>query len=55
LFKSLVAKLTGTKPESQENGVDGSSDSSETEASDAAISSGIEKSAGKKRKGGKRK
>ncbi|CCO27542.1 hypothetical protein BN14_01523 [Rhizoctonia solani AG-1 IB] len=55
LFKSLVAKLTGTKPESQENGVNGSSDSSETEASDAAISSGIEKSAGKKRKGGKRK
>ncbi|CAE6422498.1 unnamed protein product [Rhizoctonia solani] len=55
LLRSLIGKFTGPKPEPQENGVDGSSDSSEAEASDAAVATGVEKSAGKKRKGGKRK
>ncbi|CUA67809.1 putative J domain-containing protein C2E1P5,03 [Rhizoctonia solani] len=57
LVKSLVGKVTGKKLDSepQENGADGSADSSEAEASDAAAATGVEKSAGKKRKGGKRK
>ncbi|KAH7343241.1 DnaJ domain-containing protein [Rhizoctonia solani] len=57
LVKALIGKVTGQKSDSEHHtsGADVSADSSETEASDAANATGVEKSAGKKRKGGKRK
>ncbi|KAB5592079.1 hypothetical protein CTheo_4461 [Ceratobasidium theobromae] len=58
LAKSLIGKVTGKKPEIpevHENGVDETATASETEASDAATATGVEKAGGKKRKAGKRK